>query len=236
MVVRPRGVAAACLAALCALLSSPALARSRHHHTRLGACNAHRKHATRKTSQVIVYARRGGFDQYAGALTTYYTCARPRGKSIAIGQTSTSDGEYPANEVMSELRVAGSYVADVYSTGYADAAACAKYEGVDDPACANQVRYSITGADAKRRRGFQIDLPVGPTAIAVSSAGALAWLTPTTSSSGVTLQATVLRRSGSGHLSGTVQTLDTGAIGSLRFDGLMLSWTNAGTPKSQPLS
>jgi hypothetical protein len=237
VVVTRRAVAvAACLTVLCAPLSGPALARSKHHRKRVGACNAHRKHATRKTSQVIVYGKRKGFDMYDGALTTYYTCARPRGKSIVIGQSSTSDGEYPANEVMSDLRVAGSYVADLYTTGYADAAACSKYEGSDDPTCMNQIRYSINGANAKSRRGFEIDLPVGPTAIALSSAGAIAWLTPTSSSSGVTLQAMVLRRGSPGHLSGTVRTLDTGAIGSLRFNGSTLSWTNAGTPKSQPLS
>jgi hypothetical protein len=229
------GALAACLTVGCALTAGPALAGTKRHRKRVGACNAHRKHVTRKTSKVIVYTKQGGLDQYSGPLTTYYACTRPGGKSIAVGQTAGPDGEYPGNEALSDLTVAGTYVADLYTTGYASAAACSKYEGSTDPECAQQITYAINGADVRRRRGFQIDLPVGISGLTVSSAGAVAWLEPTTTSSEVTLQAMVLRRGGRGHLTGTAQTLDTGAIGSLRFKGLTLSWSNTGVAKSQTL-
>jgi hypothetical protein len=236
MVVSAKACAlTACIAAVCAMTAGPALASSKHHRRRVGACNAHRQHIAFKTSQVTVYTKLGGFDESDGPLTTYYACLRPGGKSIAVGQTAGPDGEYPGNEALSDLHVAGTYVADLYSTGYASAAACAKYEGATDPECAQQITFSINGADVKRRRGFQIDLPGGISALAVSPAGALAWLEPTTTSSGATLQAMVLRRGGPGHLTGTVRTLDTGAIASLRFSGRTLSWSNTGVPKSQTL-
>jgi hypothetical protein len=226
---------AACLTVVCALTAGPALAKTKHHRERVGACNAHRKHVTRKTSKVIVYTKQGGMDQYDGPLTTYYACMRPGGKSIAVGQTAGPDGEYPGNEALSDLTVTGTYVADLDTAGYASAAGCSKFEGPSDPECAQQITYSINGADVKRRRGLQIDLPGGISALAVSPAGAVAWLGPTTTSSGVTLQAMVLDPGAPGHLTGTAQTLDTGAIGSLRFKGLTLSWSNTGVAKSQTL-
>lgn len=236
MVVRTRvRVLTASLAAVCALSAAPALATSKHHRKRVGACNAHRRHAIKRTSKVIVYGKSTGTDEYSGGpLRTFYACLRPAGKSTAVGQNAGGGGEYPGNEAMSELSVAGTYVADVSSSGWGSAAACSKYEG-NDPICNQQITWWIETVQASTRRRLKIDLSDGADALALSSAGAVAWLEPTTTSSGEVLQAMVLRRGGPGHLSGSVQTLDTGAIGSLRFNGLTLTWTNAGMGKSQTL-
>src|SRR5581483_3408054 len=162
MVVRIRArVLMACLAAVCALGAAPALARSKHHRKRVGACNAHRRHATKTTSKVIVYGKQTGTDEYSGGpLTTYYACLRPAGKSAAVGRNADGGGEYPGNEEMSELNVAGTYVADLSSSGWASAAACSKYEG-DDPICNQQVTWWVETVDARTRRSLQVDLPAG---------------------------------------------------------------------------
>jgi hypothetical protein len=213
--------------AMLAVTSGSATARP------VGACNAHRAHATSVTPKVIVYSKLlRGYDSYGGRDTVYYACARPAGKPITIGTTSSSDGEYPGNYAVSKLQVGGSYAAALVSSGYADAAACAKYGGTN---CGNSIHVSVRVVDARARRWLERPTS-GATALAVSPAGALAWVQPLGSRGSSQLEAIVLRRGGPGRLAGGQQLLDTGAIGaSLRFSGLTLSWTNSGQPKSRRL-
>jgi hypothetical protein len=65
----------------------------------------------------------------------------------------------------------------------------------------------------------------------------VAWIA-TGGTSTETLQAIVLRPAGRRQLRGTVETLDTGATGtlrSLRLTGLTLQWNSAGQAKRQVL-
>jgi len=156
---------------------------------------------------------------------------RPAGRSIEAGLGSYGDGEYPGNYSVLKLGVSGTYVAAVLGSGYADAAACAKYDG---PNCQASIHYSVRAVNA-RARGWA-EAPIsGASALAVSASGAVAWVQPTISAGVSQLQA-ILLRGGTGRLAVTEQLLDSGAIGaSLRFSGLTLSWTNSGQPKSQRL-
>jgi hypothetical protein len=213
-------------AAILAVGAAPALAKP------AAACNAHRAHATRVTPKVIVYPKRAGDDAYGGTDTVYYACQRPAGKPVAVGTSSTSGGEYPANYAMSNLQVGGTYVGAVLASGYADASACSKYGGTD---CSGSIHVSVRAVDARARRWLQAPIS-GATALAVSAAGALAWVQPASSQGMSQLEAIVLRRGGPGRLVGAQRLLDTGAIGSaLRFSGLTLSWTNSGRAKRRTL-
>ena len=215
--------------ALAALAAAPALARP------LGACNAHRSHATRVTPKVIVYAKQlRGYDNYGDVDTVYYACLRPAGKPIAIGTSSSGDGEYPGNFAVLKLKVSGTYVGAVLASGYADAAACAKYDP-SNPNCGASIHVSAKAVDARARRWRQTPIS-GATALAVSAAGAIAWVQPASSQGTSQLEAIVLHRGPPGRLAGATQLVDTGAIGSsLRFSGLTLSWTSSGQPKSRQL-
>lgn len=221
-----------CIASIATFAGAPAAAKTRP--ARPQTCNAHRRHAARATRQVIVYKKGTGYDNYGGGpLYTYYACLRPRGKPVAVGQVSTSGGEYVGNYGMYELRVAGRFVADLSASGFASQDACYKYEG-NDADCAKAVSWWIEVADAKSRRTGQAPVPssVGP--LTVSSAGAVAWIGSTASASHA-LQAIVLHPAGRHGLTASVQTLDTGSISGVRFTGPTLHWSNAGLAKSQTL-
>jgi hypothetical protein len=183
---------------------------------------------------VIVYGRPSGYDNYGGGyLTTYYACLRPNGKPVAVGQSSTA-GEYPGNYAMYELRVSGRFVADLSGSGFAVAAACGKYAGTN---CEQSVSWWLEAVDTKSRRSLHLSLSNGFRGLAVSSAGAAAWIAIGGTST-ETLQAIVLHPAGRRQLRGTVETLDTGATGtlrSLRFTGLTLQWNSAGQAKRQVL-
>ncbi len=199
-----------------------------------GSCSAHRRHATATTGSVIVYGRPTGVDPDSGGqLTTYYACLRPAGKPVAVGQSATPGGEYPGNESMSQLHIAGGFVADISGRGFADAAACGKYGASN---CQQSITWWVRAADVRSRRSIAVVQPVArPRAVAVSVTGVLAWVQATTAP-GAILEAIVLHDGGAHRLTGTPRTLDTGAIGpSLRFTGSTLTWTNAGQPRTQTL-
>jgi hypothetical protein len=210
------------------LLAAPAIGSTRADAARAKRCNAHRRHAKRVTPKVIVYGRPSGFDDYGGPVTKYYACLRPRGRSVAVGRSSIG-GEYPGNYAMLELRVAGAFVANLSGSGFADETACDKYHG--SPDCSQFVSWWLEVANARSRRTIQISLPGAARPLAVSAASAAAWVDR---SSG-TLHAMVLHPVGGLGFTGQAETLDTGAIASLRFTGLTLHWTNAGQAKSQAL-
>jgi hypothetical protein len=215
--------------ALLALGAVPALARP------VGPCNAHRAHATRVTPKVIVYPKQlRGYDAYGSTDTVYYACARPAGKPITIGTSSSGNGEYPGNYAVSMIRVAGTYVGAVLGSGYSDAAACGKYDPTN-PKCGDSIHLSVRLV-ATRAPGWMQAPITGASTLAVSPAGALAWVQPSGSAGSSQLETLVVHRVGAGRLAGARQLLDTGAIGpSLRFSGPTLFWTNAGQPKSRRL-
>jgi hypothetical protein len=168
-------------------------------------------------------------------LTTYYACLRPAGKPIEVGQSAAGGGEYPGSESVADLRIAGTFVADSSAVGFASEAACGK-SGEPATTCAKAVTWWVEVVNAKTRRRLHASAGDGATAVAVSAAGAVAWVQATGSSDSLLL-AMLLRAGGRGQLTGTEQTLDTGLIGqSLQFTGLMLRWTNSGQLKSQTLS
>jgi hypothetical protein len=217
-----------------------ALAASASPHSGRGsaACSAHRKHAVAVGPQIIVYAKRGGSRNGAGALTTYYACMPPAGEPVAVGQSEEGE-EYPGEMSFSDIRIAGTYVVHLSGSGFGEASACGKYEGAN-PRCEEDVKWWVQVTNVKTRSGLRAAAGVTqagkPNAVAVSSAGAVAWVQPVSSTT-ATLRAVVLRGGPPGRLTGAVQTLEAGAIGeSLQFSGLNLNWTSSGQPKSQALS
>jgi hypothetical protein len=143
--------------------------------------------------------------------------------------------QYPGNESIADIRIAGTFVADSSATGFASEAACSKY-GEPATTCAKTVTWWVEVANAKTGQRLHASAGDGATAVAVSAAGAVAWVQATGSSASL-LQGMVLHPGGRGRLTGTEQTLDTGLIGrSPRFTGLRLRWTNSGRVRSQTLS
>ena len=245
----PRPGVAVLLAALglilsAALVAGPAMARTRHRqheHKPVGACNAHRKHATLVTHRVIIYGKRRGQAEFDVPLTAYYACLRPAGKSALVGLDAPPDGEYPSNNTTNTIRVAGTYVAALSTSGTGDAAACHKYD--PDNSCPTPTAW-IQLVDANSRRQARIPtggFGAGP--IALSASGAVAWVGYTSTASppfyDATLYAMVLHAGLPGQLAGTTQTLDTSSgveLKSLHWSGLTLSWTNTGRPRRATLA
>jgi hypothetical protein len=216
-----------CLASLAAPAAAVALAKSNPG----SSCNAHRNRAVVKTQTVIVYHRPSGLDNYSGGyLTTYDACLRPGGRPVPVGQSSTA-GEYPGNYGMYQLRIAGTFVADLSASGFASEAACSKYGGTD---CQQNVSWWVEAADARSRRTAHVPVPGDVRAVTVSGAGAVAWIVPGSGSS-ATLRAIAVHPVGRRGLTGTVRTLDRGVIGSLRITGLTVRWDNGGQAKTRTL-
>lgn len=222
-----------CIASIATFEGASASAKARQPR-RPQSCNAHRRHAAAATRQVIVYKKGTGYDNYGGGpLYTYYACLLPAGKPVAVGQVSTGGGEYVGNYRMYQLRVAGRFVADLSASGFASQEACYKYDP-NSPDCAKAVSWWVEAADAKSRRTGHAPVPSSVGLLTVSSAGAVAWIGSTASSTHA-LQAIVLHPVGRHRLTASVQTLDTGSISGVRFTGLTLHWSNAGQAKSQTL-
>jgi hypothetical protein len=227
------------VALLCPFFGALAASASPAHSGRIGsACSAHRKHAVAVGPQMIVYAKRSGSRNGAGALTTYYACTPPAGKPVVVGQSEEGE-EYPGELSFSDVRIAGTYVVHLSGSGFGEASACGKYEGAN-PRCEEDVKWWVQVTNVKTRRGLRaatgVTQAAKPTAVAVSSLGAVAWVQPVSSTT-ATLRAVVLHGGPPGRLTGTAQTLETGTIGkSLQFSGLTLNWTSSGQPKSQALS
>ena len=70
------------------------------------------------TRQVLVWRKRTGTDPDSGGrLTTLYACRRPPGRSAEIGQNATDGAEYVGNVKTSDLRITGTQVGDLFTTG-----------------------------------------------------------------------------------------------------------------------
>jgi hypothetical protein len=227
------------IAILCSFFGALTASGSPAHGGRTSsACSAHRKHAVAVGPQMIVYAKRSGSRNGAGALTTYYACTPPAGKPVVVGHSEEGE-EYPGELSFSDVRIAGTYVVHLSGSGFGGASACSKYEGAN-PRCEEEVKWWVQVTNVKTHRGLRAAAGVTqagkPIAVTVSSAGAVAWVQPLSSTT-ATLRAVVLHGGPPGKLTGTAQILETGSIGkSLGFSGLTLNWTSSGQPKSQALS
>lgn len=235
MLVRPAAVALACLVTCAGSASASALISARRH---VPACNAHRSHAVKLTRHVLVWSKHSGTDpESGGRLSTLYACLRPAGHSVAIGQSAGGGAEYPGNVATSDLRITGTLVSDVFTTGLASQSACFKYDPTN-PACATAASQTARVFDLATRRALRQPLAGAAVAYAFASTGAIAWEAPTspgTASSPLMLQAVGFDPSSLKE--GAIETLDTGDLGpSLHFTGLTLQWINAGQPESVVLT
>lgn len=220
-------VAAAALVGVFGAVS--ASAKPRH----AGSCNSHRKHALAVTHRVLVYPKATGNDGLGEPLTTYYVCLRPGGTKVAIGQNATGQGEYPPNITVNRFQIKGTFVAAQDSSGAGEAAACSKFQTTGCPSVKNWIEV----VDAKARRHLMVPT-IAATPLALSSAGALAWIdTATPSTAGVVLRALVLHRGPPHQLAGSIQTVATGTVDlhSLHLDGLTLHWTESGQARQVTL-
>jgi hypothetical protein len=235
--LRTAGLALVCLAA-CAGPSSASALVLRHGSHHVGACNSHRTRALKTTRRVIIWGKRTGTDPDSGGrLSTLYGCLRPAGASVTIGQNATDGAEYVGNVATSDLRVTGTSVSDLFTTGLASQQACFKY-GQSDPQCATVATETAQVFALVPRRSLRQRLAGAAVAYAFAPAGAIAWeapISPGTAGSPLVLQAVGFDPSSL--TKGRVQTVDTGQLGmSLQFTGLALQWTNAGRPESRVVS
>jgi hypothetical protein len=232
-------VASGCAATAIGVAS--AVARPRAAAAAAASCSPRLQGVTAKTGRVIVDAQPDGTDSYSGgSLTAYYACLRPNGRPMWIGESETGSGEYPPNVEMQKLRIAGTFVTDESATGFASAAACSKYEPASQ--CNNIVKWWVGIADVATRRRMKVFVSGPVSSLALSPAGAAAWVLSTpasgsSSSTSSTLYAILVHPAGHGSLSGRRVVVDSGqAISSVSFAGSTLRWSNGGHRKSRTIS
>ncbi len=238
--VRPALVAAWGCAAL-AVAVAPAVARLRPVAAAAASCTPKHNGLTAKNARVIVYGEYTGIDAYSGGeSTTYYACLRANGRPVAIGQRVASGGEYPPNVEMQDLRIAGAFAADESADGFASAAACTKYDPGAE--CNTIVRYRVEIADVAARRTLKVPVSGPVSSLALSPAGAAAWVVTTppaspSSSPSSALYAIAVHPAGHGSLRGHVVVIDRGQeITSVSFAGSTLRWSDGAQPKTQTIS
>ena len=220
---------------------APALGGPRAAAPASASCTPKHEGVTSKSPRVIVYGQDSGIDPDSGGqLTTYYACLRPNGRPVAIGQSAESGGEYPPNVETEDFRIAGTFVTDQSADGFASAAACAKYD--PGPACNAIVKYWVKIADVAARRTVKVPVSGTVSRLALSPAGAAAWVLSTSASSpssspSSTLYAIVVHPAGRGSLSGKPAVIDRGQeITSVSFAGSTLRWSNRGQTKRRTIS
>ncbi len=244
-VMARRAVRAATVAAWgCAVAAigvAPAVARLRPVAAVAGSCTPKYKGLTAKNARLIVYGQYTGIDPYSGGpATTYYACLRPKGRPVAIGQRVASGGEYPPNVEMQDLRIAGTFATDESADGFASAAACTKYDPGAE--CNTIVKYWVEIANVAARSTLKVPVSGPVSSLALSPAGAAAWVvtTPPSTPSGcpsLALYAIAVHPGGRGSLRGHVVVIDRGQeITSVSFAGSTLRWSNGAQPKTQSIS
>jgi hypothetical protein len=218
-----------------------AVARSRLVAAAAASCSPRLQGVTAKTGRMIVDAQPDGTDSYSGgSLTAYYACLRPNGRPMWIGESETSGGEYPPNVELQKLRIAGTFVTDESAAGFESAAGCSKSEPASQ--CNNIVKWWVEIADVATRRTVKVLISGPVSSLALSPAGAAAWVLSTpasgaSSASASTLYAIVVHPMGHDSLSGRRVVVDSGqAISSVSFAGSTLRWSNGGHRKSKTVS
>jgi hypothetical protein len=110
------------------------------------------------------------------------------------------------------------------------------------PECSTIVKYWVEIANVAARRTLKVPVSEPVSALALSPAGAAAWVMSTPASSpssspSAVLYAVVVHPAGRGSLSGNVAVIDRGQeINSVSFAGSTLRWSNGGQPRSQTIS
>lgn len=187
-------------------------------------CSSHRSY--RSDSTVNVYRKAAGHDDGVGnQLTLFYACARPDGASVAIASASSGGGEYPSNDVLKELVLAGNFAGSLLVQGGGNQAVCQKY---GQSGCPTPVTV-IRAVEARSRRVVSIPVPSGTHGLVLSPShsrsGDAVWLYPSGSLS--TLVGTELVPRGR-TLSSAPHTLDTGDISNVHVAGTTATWLNGG--------
>ena len=78
---------------------------------------------------------------------------------------------------MQDLRIAGAFAADEPADGFASAAACTKYDPGAE--CNTIVRYRVEMANVAARRTLKVPVSGPVSSLALSPAGAAAWVVTT---------------------------------------------------------
>ena len=188
-------------------------------------CSGQRRY--RSDRNVTVYRRRVGTDGVGNPLTGFFACARPDGASVQFASDSADDGEYPPDDVLTDLVLAGDYAGSIMVQGDGDQAVCQKYSG-DATRCPTPITV-IFAADARNRELARIVVPSGAHGLLLSpshgSAGAAVWLEP--AAQGSTLVGSALVSRGR-KLSSAPDQLDTGDITGVHLSGQTVTWLDAG--------
>lgn len=188
-----------------------------------GRCTAHAYGSLALTPSVVVFA---GPQDDAGA-SRIYACRKPAGAPVLLGIDEPDDGQYGSDSVVGRITVAGTWVAAELDRGAASASMCSKVMP-GDPVCP-RATTSLRVVDTRTRRATEVATGTVD-ALALSTAGAVAWL------AGDTLRGTALRPRGRRALTAAPAELDRGAITKLRFErGRLLRWRSGGAPRSASL-
>ena len=198
-------------------------------------CDAHRSY--RRTQTVLVF-RTGPADH-----RTYSACARPAGRPVSLASTTSADR-------LASLTIAGHYVAvvDRRRTVVATAPPCDK-NSIGQPCCdpspqqsCREVRVEDVVGIADTRRRTRLDSAgQGPPvrSLALSPAGAAAWLVPAPGaapSDSVLIAVAVDPRARPG-LTGCPyedpRELDRGAITAVGVSRHRVRWSSAGRSRSR---
>ena len=169
-------------------------------------------------------------DGYGHRLIAYYVCGRPNGQPVQLAVNSANEtSEYPRNDQLTELRLAGSYAGALVIVGQGAEQACLKLQS-NCPA----PHLELTLVDAATRSKARLVPDIEPEHLTLSPAGAAAWLVPQGPGT-QQLMATTLHPQGR-RLLVSPQLLDTGAITDVRWSGRKISWRHSGAPRSATLN
>jgi hypothetical protein len=178
-----------------------------------GRCDRHLRGAHVRTPEVVVFTR-----GEAEEGRRFYACRRGGGKPIFLGTDLPDDDFYGSDSTVRRVRAAGTYVSVLLTEGAASATGCAKYAGDPCP----PIRRTLRVVDTRTRARTDVPVEGLVDRVALSDAGAIAWLAPG-----------VLHAS---DLKAPPREIDRGAIAALRFTGRTLHWTRDGAPQSAELS
>ncbi len=164
--------------AVLSVAAAPALA----HAGKRPRCTAAGHHLIRATANVVVYDRTANRRDNMGELEHgVYACARPSGRSYLLGYDDVAgreDGEYGPDSALVSVKIAGRFVAAQFVTGI-DVEACAReYSGSGPSSCpppARTLRVIATASGRRTSIPFRTDA-YGVSPVAISPAGALAWV------------------------------------------------------------
>lgn len=153
---------------------------------------------------------------------------------MRIGADGISGGEYPPDETLRGLRIAGLYVAAISSTSEGSAAVCSKSEAE----CPSP-SYAIRIVNARSRSAASFPTTRSVISLGLSAAGVLAWTETASGASRMTrLLAVAVQPVRYHRLLGRVEILASGDIDptSLSVAGATVIWTEGGARQARTLA